>query len=89
MEPMTDSISTAGFFGREKDNSQIIVLLREEASNYLLRCSRVTSVAKVFLFKTNSGPFFSEYQIVFLKTVKQVQRLGKIYFYYKVKMTTM
>jgi hypothetical protein len=75
---MTDMISIAGFFGREKDNSQSAVLLREEASNYLLRCSRVTSVAKVFLFKTNSGPFFNEYHNDFLKTVKQVQGLGKI-----------
>jgi hypothetical protein len=74
---MTDMISITGFFGREKDNSQSTVL-REEASNYLLRCSRVTSVAKVFLFKTNSGPFFSEYHNDFLKTVKQVQGLGKI-----------
>jgi hypothetical protein len=73
---MTDMISITGFFGREKDNSQSTVL-REEASNYLLRCSRVTSVAKVFLFKTNSGPFFSEYHNDFLKTVKQMQGLGK------------
>ena len=41
--------------------------LSEVTPNYLLRCSRVTSVAKIFLFTANSGPFFSEYQIDFLK----------------------
>jgi hypothetical protein len=44
--------------------------------NYLLRCSVVTSVANVFLFKTNSGPFFSEYQIDFLYNIEVKKQIS-------------